>query len=291
MNSVTRLSAIVIVWFTLAFVCYSQEGLRIDTVVIYKPFPPIPESRGSYIPQVKISQLMVIDLAHLDAVPHPILGPLAPPDSIAYPDLCIRAGVEGIVLLKVDLDERGLPIHVRCLWTDFEIFVNVAEQAVLKTTFKPASSGGSPVRVTGLIQIIFTLNKKAHSLDWLHTVASEISLARTPSMGGGQEYTVTLRRNGIASYKGVTSVDKVGLYQGHCDSASYSRLEKLLGWFSFFDKTINRGNANCVAYDIVTAVCDGRSISVGTDGGDERIWALARIIDQVAETIRWTKVK
>ena len=47
--------------------------------------------------------------------------------------------------------------------------------------------------------------------------------------------------------------------------------------------------ATCVAYDGLTVTVDGKKEFFRTDGDDERIWGLARIIDALSRTIIWTK--
>ncbi|MDP6528986.1 MAG: energy transducer TonB [Gemmatimonadota bacterium] len=76
-----------------------------------------------------------------------------------YPDLARRAGIEGEVLLKVTIDERGKVMHVTVVRSDAEIFNDAAIRAVKKWRFIPAEQSGNPVKATIVIPLSFTFNK------------------------------------------------------------------------------------------------------------------------------------
>jgi len=274
------------------FVLLPQTKSHTDTITVYQPYPHTPKSRASYSAEVKVGPLIRDDTTHWQVGPEPSEGPLAFPKTIFYPDLAIRAELEGRVLVKATISSEGLPKNIHVLWAETEIFVQYAHEAVAATKFIPARASGIPIDVDVLVPIEWTRNAKAHDLDWLLVHASEITLSKTPSMTGGPDYTVVLRKDGTASFEGRANVARLGSFQGKCDSTVYHKLERLLGWFSVFDTTVVENTPTCVALDIVSAVSNGKRVTMHTDGRDERIWAIARIIDKIAnDYIVWTKTR
>jgi hypothetical protein len=293
MNVNRIVATVVLLLCSRPVILLAQPSGHTDTIIVYQPYPHFPRSLGSYPGQIIVRPLIKDDTIRCDVGPQLLEGPLASPQSIRYPDLALRAGIDqGRVLFKTSIGIDGLPRHIKTLWFDYQIHYNVAIDAITKTKFLPARFNGNPVEVSVLVEMYFTRTEKAHSLDWLLIDASEISLTRTPSMGGGPVYTVVLRKDGTASFDGSTGVARLGTFQGQLASYYYKNLERLLGWFSFFDTTVTYTAATCVGYDIVSAVSNGKRVTMYTDGHDERIWAIARIIDQMADRyIIWQKIK
>ena len=64
-----------------------------------------------------------------------------------YPDLALRAGLEGNVFVKVWVDKEGKVRKVLIMQSDNEIFNTSALEAVQQWTFTPAKILGVPVSV------------------------------------------------------------------------------------------------------------------------------------------------
>ncbi len=77
-----------------------------------------------------------------------------------YPALARQAEIEGIVVLKVTVNERGRVIgRPVVLRTDAAMFNNAAIEAVMQWEFEPAEQSGNPVKATITIPLQFTLNR------------------------------------------------------------------------------------------------------------------------------------
>jgi protein TonB len=74
-----------------------------------------------------------------------------------YPDLALRAGLEGNVFVKVWVDKEGKVRKVVTLKSDAEIFVQAAEDAAKQWVFTPAVMQKGPVSVWVSIPFRFRL--------------------------------------------------------------------------------------------------------------------------------------
>jgi len=63
-----------------------------------------------------------------------------------YPDLARQAGIEGTVVAKVYIDERGRVIRVEIVQSPAEIFNEPVRQALFKSEFYPAKQRDIPVK-------------------------------------------------------------------------------------------------------------------------------------------------
>jgi TonB family protein len=61
-----------------------------------------------------------------------------------------QAGISGAVVMKIEVDEEGKVVHVKTL-CGHSLLTKGAEQAVLRSRFKPTISSGQPKKVTGII--------------------------------------------------------------------------------------------------------------------------------------------
>ncbi|MCE5245000.1 MAG: TonB family protein [Syntrophobacteraceae bacterium] len=78
-----------------------------------------------------------------------------------YPRVARRMGKEGTVLLRVTIDERGLPVEVEILNRAGSGFDEEAVQAVRNSVFTPARKDGRPVACRALLPVRFTLANAA----------------------------------------------------------------------------------------------------------------------------------
>jgi protein TonB len=76
-----------------------------------------------------------------------------------YPVMARQAEMEGVVVLKVTVDEKGRVIRVVVLRSDADVFDQPAIDAVKKWIFTPAEQSGNPVKATITVPLSFTLNR------------------------------------------------------------------------------------------------------------------------------------
>ena len=77
-----------------------------------------------------------------------------------YPDVPLRAGLEGNVLLKVLLTKEGKVKKAILVKSDGDLFIQPAIDAVMKWAFTPALMNGKPVQVWVSIPFRFRLTGK-----------------------------------------------------------------------------------------------------------------------------------
>lgn len=77
---------------------------------------------------------------------------------ITYPQLAIRAGLEGIVVVKVVIDKEGIPSQPTVVKSVAESLDEAATLAVMKQRFTPALQRKRPVRVSMNIPVTFRID-------------------------------------------------------------------------------------------------------------------------------------
>lgn len=74
-----------------------------------------------------------------------------------YPEIALKAGIEGTVYVKIWVDKEGKPKKVVLLKSDAEIFNDAAMKAAEKWVFTPAMMNNGPVSVWVTIPFKFKL--------------------------------------------------------------------------------------------------------------------------------------
>ncbi len=77
--------------------------------------------------------------------------------SIVYPELAIKAGVEGKVYVRVLIDKYGNAIESKVEHSDNQLLDDAAIDAVMGATFTPARQNGRPVSCWVTVPIVFAL--------------------------------------------------------------------------------------------------------------------------------------
>jgi len=115
------------------------------------PPPPPPPPPGA----TKAKEESPIFLAWEEA---PELTRMVMPE---YPEIARRAGVEGYVLVKIVVDERGDVIAAETVMADPPgIFEDQAIAAVMKWKYKPAKQRDMPIKVQIAQRVEFTLSNR-----------------------------------------------------------------------------------------------------------------------------------
>jgi periplasmic protein TonB len=78
-----------------------------------------------------------------------------------YPDMARRAGVEGVVWVKILLDKQGRAKKAVIVKSDTDIFNDVTLEAAMKWVFTPAVMNNGPVMVWVSVPFRFRLTKEA----------------------------------------------------------------------------------------------------------------------------------
>jgi protein TonB len=78
-----------------------------------------------------------------------------------YPELAMRAGLEGVVWVKIWVDKEGKPREAVVMKSDAEIFNDPAKEAAMQFVFTPAYMNNGPVAVWVSIPFRFRLADRA----------------------------------------------------------------------------------------------------------------------------------
>lgn len=104
--------------------------------------------------EVKKSDLFLLDV---DYKSEPVGGIQSIFRNIKYPEIAKRAGIQGKVLVRAYINEKGNVVNVKIIKSAHEALDSAAVNAVLKTKFKPGMLHGKPVKTQVAIPIVFTL--------------------------------------------------------------------------------------------------------------------------------------
>ena len=121
---------------------------------------PAPVVEGTGTGPVEIQKDISIEEPPADFVPvekEPVVVKKVEPK---YPELAMRAGLEGKVWVKIWVDKEGKPKQVVVLKSDAEIFNEPAIEAAKQFVFTPAYMNNGPVSVWVSVPFKFTLTAK-----------------------------------------------------------------------------------------------------------------------------------
>jgi protein TonB len=104
--------------------------------------------------QIKIEEIF---REYSDVLPEPIDGIKGIQQKIIYPAIAIKAGVEGKVIVKAFVDEKGIVTKAEVLKGIGAGCDEAALKAVMMTIFKPGKQRGIPVKVMVSIPVVFKL--------------------------------------------------------------------------------------------------------------------------------------
>ena len=77
-----------------------------------------------------------------------------------YPTLARQAEIEGTIVVKITVDERGRVLHAMVIRSVAQgIFDRAAIEAVKQWLFEPAEQSGNPVKATITVPLEFVLNR------------------------------------------------------------------------------------------------------------------------------------
>ncbi len=93
-----------------------------------------------------------------EEMPEPIGGIAEIQKKIVYPELAIKAGIQGKVFVKAFVDEKGNVVKAKIIKGIGVGCDEAAIDAVMKTKFNPGKQRGKPVKVQVSIPIFFKLN-------------------------------------------------------------------------------------------------------------------------------------
>ena len=75
-----------------------------------------------------------------------------------YPVRARRAGIEGIVMMRVKTDTKGIVNQIEVLRSDSTILNQAAIDAVSQWQFKPIYERGVPVSISTIVAVKFKLD-------------------------------------------------------------------------------------------------------------------------------------
>ena len=74
-----------------------------------------------------------------------------------YPEIALKAGMQGTVIVKISVDKEGKPTKATIVKTDADIFIDSAIQAAMQWTFTPSIMNGEPTAVEITVPFYYKL--------------------------------------------------------------------------------------------------------------------------------------
>ncbi|MGB9772439.1 MAG: TonB family protein [Bacteroidota bacterium] len=115
---------------------------------------PAASSQPAVAPPPKPSTPEPEPFIAVEKIPQPVK--LARP---VYPDIARRVGVQGMVYVRVLVDEHGKPIKAMVLKSDAEVLNSAAIDAAMRSEFTPGIMNNGPVKAWVTIPFKFTINR------------------------------------------------------------------------------------------------------------------------------------
>ncbi len=139
-----------------------DQTIATQTEMSQQASPVIPEGAGSENNNVSIEQDIKIDDEGppADFVPYEKEPQIVKEVKPKYPELAMRAGLEGKVIVKIWVDKEGKVRQVVVLKSDADIFNEPAIEAAKQFVFTPAYMNNGPVAVWVSFPFRFKLTDK-----------------------------------------------------------------------------------------------------------------------------------
>lgn len=131
-----------------------EEALALDAEIDFDepldlPPPPPPAAAQDDEPEIFVV---------VEEMPELIGGIVSLQRAVRYPEVARLAGIEGVVVVQLVINEDGTPSDPIILRSAGEILNDAAVEALLKQRFKPGRQRGKPVRVQMAFPVTFRLS-------------------------------------------------------------------------------------------------------------------------------------
>lgn len=134
-----------------------DEPLDIDAEIdLSQPLdvPPPPPPPAETVEEEEPDIFVVVE-----EMPELIGGIQSLYDVIKYPDLALRAGIEGTVVVQFVIETNGVPSNLSVMKSAGSILDTAALDAIRQLRFKPGKQRGKPVRVRYAMPVRFRLTE------------------------------------------------------------------------------------------------------------------------------------
>lgn len=127
--------------------------LDIDEPAAYIPAPPPPPAPDEPEEVEVEAEIFVV----VEEMPEIIGGTARLHELVVYPELARKAGMEGLVVVKVVVEPDGTVSYPEVIRSSGDLLDNAAVDAVTQLRFRPGLQRGQPVRVSFAVPVRFRL--------------------------------------------------------------------------------------------------------------------------------------
>jgi len=263
------------------------------TIIVYDEFVDncYHSIRETRTPFVIVDSIYVVESKNIDRVPCPIQGISTLIDSIKYPELAFRAGLEGHLLLTATVDIQGIPRNIKIKRSDAPIFEDACISALSKSKFQPAELIGHLVESKIAISILFRL--KGLNIKKINIPIDQIIVYKGPCLGSCPSYTITISSDGTLMYEGHYYVERLGKWKTQLNKYQIKEITSLIYAIGFFKLNESYSNlATCQSWITITVKVGDKIKKVSSDPGCYYpLWSIDSLIEYMTEKSNWEKIK
>ncbi|MEO8167837.1 MAG: TonB family protein [bacterium] len=269
-----------------------QSQRKDTTVIVYDEF--IDDCYHGILPQsfpaVQIDTIAVGEPENIDKVPYPIAGLKVLAGSVVYPELAQRAGIEGNLMLTAIIDIHGRPRDVIVRKSSGDIFNDAAVISLQNAQFVPAQRKGDSIESVIAVLFSFRLDTDDH-ITKKNVSIDKIIVHKGPCLMGCASYTITLNRDGVATYEGHSDVERLGKWKSLLPKYRYMEISSLIYAVRFFSMDKSHSNLATDQPWVELAVTAGNETKkVSADACYPPLWGLASLVEYMANELKWERV-
>lgn len=253
--------------------------------------PPLFTHERTINPEISIVNIEIIDSNKFDSFPNFKRNVDTIASKIVYPEIGIRAQLEGLVKILVSIDTLG---NVTKMMVKKGIGIGLEESAmeiIQKEKCIPASKNDKKVPSQLVLNINFDLNI---NVDMPEMEIDEIKY----ELLGGMIFlhkTIIFKSDGSAFYSEDRGYEPAKIYNGKINGYEFTKLTDFIVSQCFFnyDSEYAKKAINDTGKTIITVKSGNQSKSVMSKGQLEPVglWAIRTVILQEYNQIKWEEVK
>ncbi|MGB5288312.1 MAG: energy transducer TonB [Ignavibacteriaceae bacterium] len=256
--------------------------------------PPLFTRSINKVPEIKITKVEVVDSNKFSTIPQFVLNKDSISELIFYPEIAKRAGVQGQVIIKINLDTNGIITNWELVKAIGAGCDEAALDFLMKSKFYPAKIGDEIVSSEVYVWFEFNLNKIADKPDLLisEIIYEDNSLFTYKKL--------TLNKVGDVSFierdKTTGPSHKLLIKKnGKISTDTYERLNDFIisQCFLKYKNYYYYSASEHTRRETVTIKTDSFEKSVWSIGNGDPVglWAIINILRHIDEQVKWEEVK
>jgi TonB family protein len=256
--------------------------------------PPLYTHSTIYIPKIIITKIVIQDSSKYSKLPQIVTNLDSLTELLVYPEIAKRAGVQGEIVIQINLDGNGKIVNRKFIKTIGAACDEAALDALRKSKFYPARIGNE--KVNSEINFWFNFNLTV-IVDEPDILLSEI-IYEDNSLFNYKK--MKLDNLGNASYIELDKTADAGNeiqteIKGTFSTDIFERLSEFIlsQCFLNFEQSYSPSFSPHSRWETITVRSDSIQKRVSSSGGGDPVglWAIIYILRNIQDEIKWEEVK